>query len=964
MIYEQKACYYVGIGASAGGTEALLSFFENIPNNTGFVYIIAQHLSPDFKTLMPELLSRNSHLSIQTIKDGLFMTPNTIYLLPPEKTLTIEAGHFVLSNKKEKPLVSYPIDILFQSLAMNYKDKAIAVVLSGCGSDGTQGIQSISKNGGIILVQSPEDSQFSSMPENAIATNLVNYVLPVERISELIVRFSNDPKIFNTKLNHKVLRYNAEHEQLFNLLFQHFKVDFNQYKAGTILRRIDRKMQALNFNGFQEYIAYLQNNEEELNLLYKDLLIGVTLFFRDPEAFDVLEKKVIPLLFEKQQQTNTDIRVWCAACATGEEAYSLAILLYEYAEKNKLPLKIKLYATDINTDFLTTASRGIYSPELLKYVSKKRRDHYFIQQNKQYKIIKPIRDMVIFAPHNLLVSPPFFKMDLICCRNFLIYVQPLIQKKILSLLHFGLNIPGYLFLGPSESLGDLAQFVEPITAAWNIYKKTSIQPNHLLFNPNGSPLAMVSQQIVPSLSSSFSSHIDSSSLPIYVYQEVLKDLIPCGFIIDESHRILHVYGRAGEFIFYQEGVAKLGISSLIISDLQLTLKAALFEAKKNRSAQAYKDIKITNNKGEIECVNLIVKPISSNNQIHYYCICIELNDASVENEQINQDTDNSLLSKIHSLEDSLQQTRESLRNSIDEFKTMNEELLASNEELQATNEELQSVNEVLFITNNEHQRKMIELSDARSSIGNLLRSTDVGALFLDKSLKIRMFTPVIAQFFNLIESDAGRLINGFVFKANFQELIIKLKWVIKHNCSFEKEIEDADGHWYLLRIFPYLNNGQDLDGAIVTMTNINEVKQAKIKLDETEAKLNLALKSSHIGLWRLDFKSNIMNHDKTISVLFGLPANKKIKTYKALEQHIFLDDRVHSRQLLEQAKISESHDFYMEFRVLWPDKTMHYIVSRGHIYKDKEGVNSYLTGVCWDMNDHMELAKDGSHISK
>ena len=273
MIHEEKACYYVGIGASAGGTEALLSFFENIPNNTGFVFIIAQHLSPDFKTLMPELLSRNSHLSIQTIDEGLSMIPNTIYLLPPKKNLMIEAGRFLLSDKKKKTHVSYPIDILFDSLATNYQDKAIAVILSGRGTDGTLGIQSIAKKGGIILVQSPDDSQFSSMPESAIATNLVNYVLPVERISELIVRFSNDPKIFNTKLNHKILRYNAEHEQLFNLLFQHFKVDFNQYKAGTILRRIERKMQTLNFGGLQEYMAYLQNNEEELNVLYKDLLI-------------------------------------------------------------------------------------------------------------------------------------------------------------------------------------------------------------------------------------------------------------------------------------------------------------------------------------------------------------------------------------------------------------------------------------------------------------------------------------------------------------------------------------------------------------------------------------------------------------------------------------------------------------------------------------------------------------------
>lgn len=909
--------YVVALGASAGGTEALLSFFESMPKINGLVFIIIQHLSPDFKSLMPDLLRNHTTMPIHVIEEGLSIESDRIYLVPPKKNALIEEGHFVLIEQKKRPTVNYPIDILFESLAINYKDKAIAVVLSGTGTDGSHGIVKVAQLGGLVLAQSPDEAQFSGMPQSAIATDVVFKIQSVAELAQFIAQFSADPSKVTAQLVDKVVHYNAEHEQIFNLLYKKYKLDFNHYKVGTVLRRIERRCHALKLHSLQEYTAYIQNNSNELDVLYNDLLIGVTLFFRDPAAFKVLEKNIVPLLFEKQKQTGDDIRVWCSACSTGEEAYSLAILFYEYAEKNNIPLHIKLYATDINTDFLQLASAGVYGKEAFEFISKKRLQHYFVRQDDRYKIIKPIRDLLVFAPHNLLTSPPFIKMDLISCRNFLIYVQPIMQQKILSLLHLGLNLSGFLFLGPSESIGDLGQFVEPVSPTWKIYKKTAIQAPQLLFNSGGGP-EFHRPVLIPQLRSNQAGLNEAAPqagpgiLPEPAYLSLIKDFVPCGFIIDESYNILHVLGRAGEYIFYQEGIVKFDILSLILEALKSPLNVALYAAKKSKIPQLFSNIEVIKSQGEKEHVRLKINPILINNSIHYYCISIEPNEGETLGSPCKIDDES--LSMIHTLEDKLHTTSESLRHSVEDLGVTNEELLASNEELQSTNEELQSVNEVLYTANCEHQKKIVELHDAHVNIDNLLRSTEVGAVFVDKSLKIRMFTPVIAKFFDLVEGDTGRSIKSFIYRATFNELTQKIEWVIKKNRSFEKEIQDEHGYWYLLKIFPYLNS-TIFDGAIVTMTNINETKQSKIKLQAAELKLKSALNSSHIGLWHQYYDTKLFEHDSNISQLFGLSKNQKIKSYAQLINLIVDEDRAHVSQILNEARHQDPHDFSVEFRV-------------------------------------------------
>jgi two-component system CheB/CheR fusion protein len=949
---EQTApSYVVALGSSAGGTEALLSFFENLPEINGLAFIVIQHLSPDFKSLMPELIKNHTTLAVHVIEDGTLIENRSIYLTPPKHNVLIKEGHFVLNLQKKRPEINYPIDILFESLAINYKDKAIAVVLSGTGADGANGVIKVSQSGGLVLAQSPDDAKFSGMPNSAIATDMVFKIQPVVELAHFISQFSVDSISTNAPSVDKVLSYNAEHEQIFALLFKQYKLDFNYYKVGTVFRRIERRCHTLKLHSLQEYIAYLQDDIEEQKLLYKDLLIRVTSFFRDPAAFHIIEKKIVPTLFEKHKQTSDDIRVWCAACSTGEEAYSIAILLYEYAEKHKLPLRIKIYATDIHTDFLKIASLGIYSKEAVESISKQRLEHYFVQHDNQYKIIKPIRDMLVFAPHNLLASPPFIKMDLITCRNFLIYVQPIMQQKILSLLHLGLNISGFLFLGPSESLGELNQFVEPISPTWNIYKKTAIQPPQLLFHSNTIPAfhhpAIAPQPIInlPRINDMIA---PAGVLPTQAYLSLIKDFVPCGFIIDDSFKVLHVLGRGGDFIFYQDGVVKFDILSLILDALKSPLIASLYAAKKSKAPQFFSNIEVCDGAGQKEYVQLKINPIVINDVIQYYCISIEPNEGEVI--RSHSKIEDESLSMIHALEDELYTTSESLRHSIEELEVTNEELLASNEELQSTNEELQSVNEVLYTANCEHQKKIEELRDAHVNIDNLLRSTEVGAVFVDKTMKIRMFTPGVARFFDFVEGDTARSIKSFNFRARFKELFEKIAWVIKKNQSFEKEIQDEQGQWYYLKIFPYLNNHQ-LDGAIITMTNINEITIAKLKLKTAEIKLQSALKSSHIGLWYKDYDIKVFEHDSNINKLFGLTKNQKIKNFARLLELIVDEDRAHvSQQLKDSAdRQKPSHDFGVEFRVLHPDNTLHYIALNGHVYQDKKTKALYASGACWDI---------------
>ena len=951
----------VALGASAGGTEALLSFFENMPKITGIAFIVIQHLSPDFKSLMPDLLKNHTSMPIHVIKEGLLIEKDHIYLVPPKKNALIESDHFILVEQRNRPTINYPIDILFESLAIHYKDKAIAIVLSGTGTDGSHGIIKVAQLGGLVLAQSPEEAQFSGMPQSAIATDVVFKVQPIVELAEFVAKFSVDPGAVKALSVDRMLHYNAEHEQIFNFLFRKYKVDFNYYKIGTVLRRIERRCHALKLHNLQEYIAYLQNNSEELDLLYKDLLIGVTLFFRDPAAFNVLEKNIVPFLFEKQKQTGEDIRVWCSACSTGEEAYSIAILFFEYAEKNKIPLHIKIYATDINTDFLSVASAGIYNKEAFEFISKKRLQHYFVCQDNQYKIIKPIRDLLVFAPHNLLSSPPFIKMDLISCRNFLIYVQPIMQQKTLSLLHLGLNISGFLFLGPSESIGELDQFVEPISSTWKIYKKTAIQPPQLLFNNSGGPTfhrpAMIPQSIgYQPRTNELILQSGASVLPEPAYLSLIKDFVPCGFIIDDSYKILHVLGRAGEYIFYQEGIVNFDILSLILAALKSPLNAALYAAKKSKTPQVFSDIEVSKSNGEKESVRLKINPILINNSTPYYCISIEPNEGEMIG--VHCKIDDESLSMIHTLEDKLHSTSESLKHSVEELEITNEELLASNEELQSTNEELQSVNEVLYTANCEHQKKITELREAHVNIDNLLRSTEVGAVFVDKNLKIRMFTPVISKFFDLVEGDVGRSINSFIYKAHFKNLTKKIEWVIKKNRSFEKEIEDNHSHWYSLKIFPYLNNNM-FDGAIITMTNINEIKQSKIKLQAAEIKIKSALNFSHIGLWSQYYDTKLFEHDSNVNKLFGLNKNQKIHSYSQLIKLIVDEDRAHVKKVLDDGKYNDTHEILVEFRVLHQDQTIHHIALRGYVYQNKRSEPLYSAGACWDItaikNKELEL---------
>lgn len=825
---KKMPSHLVALGASAGGAEALQSFFQHMPIDSGAAFVVVQHLPSDFENLLGEVVQNWTEMPVFTVQEGLNPEANTVYIVPPKKNLIMEDNHFFLKEPPKQTFLNHPIDILFNSIADCYGERVVAVILSGTGNDGSLGVIKISECGGLVLVQTPEEAQFDGMPSAAIATNVATCILTTENLPKAIMQYVSNPLSLKKKNVSANENFPKEYKNLFKLLTDTYNVDFHHYKEGTISRRIARRMHVLNLDTLQKYMAYLEATPEELALLYKELLIGVSCFFRDPEAFDILAEQVIPVLFEQKSGMNDDIRIWCPACANGEEAYSLAILFYEYAERRQIPLKIKIFATDISFDFLNSSWRNKYSQESVANVSPERLKRFFIKQDDHYKVSQVLRELVVFSPHDLLASPPFIKMDLISCRNFLIYIQAPTQKRILYSLHSSLNIPGFLFLGASETVGELSLYMDPISSTWKIYEKKIPIPIQTLFNHTGHPMSLT-QPIHPlseSLTNSFSiAHHQmpksTATLPIYVYHALLKEFIPCGFIIDEFHNVLHIFGRAGEFILHQEGPVKLNILSMLSITLKTALTAALQRVEKNKETLTYADVLVENNKGKQVLVTLIIHPIVLNNHVAYYCIGMELSDSEPSTKTSEYfSIDQSSRTIIHTLEQELQQTREILQNSISALETSNEELLASNEELQSTNEELKSVNEVLYTANIEHQKKITELKEANTHIDNLLRSSKIGAVFLDKSLRIRMFTPLVAKFFDLVQDDIGRSIKTFTFHTEFNDIFEKIEWVIATGDSFEVKVKDDQGDGYLLRIIPYLSAEQIIDGAVVTLINM------------------------------------------------------------------------------------------------------------------------------------------------
>jgi two-component system, chemotaxis family, CheB/CheR fusion protein len=834
----------VGIGASAGGLNALEEFFDNMPSDTGMTFIIVQHLSPDFKSLMDDLLSRHTEMEIFNVTDGIQLKPNTVYLNPPKSEMSLKEDKLFLKEKESGQHFDLPIDKFFTSLADEFGESTAAVVLSGTGSDGSRGIKAIHSKNGLVIAQLPESCQFDGMPRSSIATGICDAILPPKEIASLLAAFNTDPETVREKkmkiedISIKEQYMASIFSGIFDLLKSKFNIDFSKYKFSTVSRRIIRRLEYLRINKITEYADYLIQHPEELDSLYKDLLIGVTEFFRDPKIFQELSQQVFPEIFINKSNSE-EIRIWSAGCATGEEAYSLAIIALETAKKFEYKGKIIVFATDVHKSSLDFASLGLYEYQQLKNVPDDIMTKYFRKENERYRIISELRKFVVFAPHNLINDPPFTKMDLICCRNLLIYLQPEIQEKIISVFHFSLRLKGVLLLGKSEGTGRLATEFDTVDSAGKIFRKINDVKISLSFAGSTQRFSLPT---ISTIEQKKSVAIDKQLLNDY--DILLKKYVKQGILVNEKRQIIHVFGESDLLIGQHTGRFENDIFQLVNEEIKTHILTSFNKAYKSHSTVITKNVISRDNKIYDLAVDCLYDDKTS--QWHYYIGLVE-NAKNNENAGISKittieksDIPQYLQQRINDLEQeltitqaNLQATIEELQTSNEELQATNEELLAANEELQSTNEELHSLNEELYTVNSEFEAKNEELKKLNQDHENLLASTEVGTVFVDSNLRIRKFNPAIGKFFKLMVQDIGRPIDHIAYQLkNQKQMLEDIKTVLDNGNLLEKEELTIDDIWILKRVLPFKTENNTVAGVVLTFTDITKIKQAESLLSK------------------------------------------------------------------------------------------------------------------------------------
>jgi two-component system CheB/CheR fusion protein len=825
---QETEHYIIAIGASAGGLEPIHELFDNMPDNTNFSFVIVQHLSPDHKSLMGELLAKHTSMQILEAQENMKLRPNCIYLIPSKKVLTLSNGFLKLHDKDRHQVPNNGIDIFFESLAQEKGKNAVGIVLSGTGTDGTKGIEAIKKSGGLVIVQDPTTADFDGMPTSAIQSGHADIILPPELIAEELVEALRETPYART-LN----KFSKEDEtvllEILGLVRNVTSHDFSHYKTATITRRLAKRMAEKGFQKIRDYYEFLGQNPDEVSNLAKDFLINVTRFFRDSEAFEELKTKLVPAIFSSKKTTDL-IKIWVVACSSGEEAYSIAILLSEYMENiRNLDFNIKIFATDIDKDALQTASIGVYNDSIIADVSPERLNRFFTKEGNQYKIIPAIRKMVVFAYHDITKDPPFSKLDLITCRNMLIYMNAKLQMHVLKTFMFALNPSSHLMLGASENIGVLKDSMKEINKKYKIYKvvgKNRLLDNDHLIAPLQSSSIFQSNNGKPKNAANFLAEIFKETL--------LEEKRYAGILIDENMEVKQAIGHFKEFLHLPENNLTFNLLKLVPSDLGVALGMCTRKAIHDQERTVMRNVKIDDGTTE-RSLTIMVKPYiqQQDYQQSFLFIVIQEEEQRTKSKRILRKTKNHEdVQRIEELEKELRETKENLQSVIEELESSNEELLTSNEEmisaneeLQSTNEELQSLNEELHTVSAEHQLKIKELIELNDDLNNYFRNNEVGQILVDKHLIVRRFTPTINKLINLIESDVGRPIVDITNNIKNVDLISLIKQVTGSNESYEREITTLNEGTFLMRINPYLRQDRSVDGVVINFIDITELKK-------------------------------------------------------------------------------------------------------------------------------------------
>lgn len=855
----ERDFHVVGIGTSAGGLEALESFFSNMPLSNKLAFVVVQHLSPDYKSHMVQLLSKCTPMPVYEAKDGVMVTPSNIYLLPRRKNMTIFKGKLYLTDYNRGHGLNLPIDIFFRSLANDQGEKAIGVILSGTGSDGTRGIRTIKEMGGMVMAQD-DTAKFDGMPSSAIATRLVDYIAPAEKMPTKLLQYVNHPRsTTDSEAPLQIVDDKDAINKLFAVLQEYSHVDFSGYKSSTVARRIKRRMSINQIEQLKDYVVYLQENSAECRVLYKELLIGVTRFFRDPEAFTFLQKEILPALFEEKLQKKLPIRIWIPGCSTGEEAYSLAIIFQEYREAIGQYVEIKIFATDLDKDALEYASAGTYPESTMADVPPNWLYNYFLKKGNTYEILHRIRSMVVFAHQNLLKDPPFSKIDLVSCRNLLIYFQTALQKKVLETFQFSLNRGGYLFLGNSETIGDFDGNFQVKHAKWRVYQyerggppiPSSIETMEKMEKMKETEEANKARandenqrqdEMHAYRRAKYSAEDWRSSDPIL--RSVVEQVLPPCVVVDENYTLVHAFGDVRQYLQAPIGYrVNLNVLSMAREELALPLSTGLHRAVQDKEEVIYRNIHLVD-KEQSHQINLTIRPFwERNSRQRLFLIALDPVDADGKLPEHAEtfNLSHSVSQRISDLEQELQYSKENQQAMIEELETANEELqatnqelMAANEELQSTNEELQSVNEELITVNSEYQVKIKELTAINDDMDNLLRSSEIGTIFLDADLCLRKFTPATQASVNVLEQDLGRPFSHITHNLKDIDLVKLAQHAMEKDHNFQEEVQSKAGRWYLLKAMPYHTHRFQIEGVVITLIDVTALKHTQLMVENHE----------------------------------------------------------------------------------------------------------------------------------
>jgi two-component system CheB/CheR fusion protein len=887
----------VGIGASAGGLAAFEAFFSGMPadRESGMAFVLVQHLAPDHKSLLTELIRRYTRMQVFEVEDGMRVLPNCTYIIPPNYDMALMQGVLHLLDPVAPRGQRLPIDYFFQSLAADQRERAIGVVLSGTGSDGTLGVRAIKDAGGMVMAQSTESAEFDGMPHSAIATGLVDYQLPPEKMPAQLMAYA--ALTFN-RLSRTTLAVAHGTEvalkKIFVLLRAQTGHDFSQYKPNTIYRRIERRMAVHQLETMEAYVKTLQQSPAEVEALFRDLLIGVTNFFRDPDAFAVLQDQVIPKLFAGRPAGDA-VRVWSAGCSTGEEAYSLAILLVECMESLKKSYTVQVFATDLDSSAIATARLGVYPASIAADISAERLARFFTLEpgGLSYRIHKGIRDLLVFSEQDLIKDPPFSRLDLISCRNLLIYLDANLQKRLIPLFHFALVPSGTLFLGSSEGIGEFENLFSVMDRKAKLYRRKEdllgLQRNTLsrFIAPVNAIAASLPR---PGLQKSdFPNKLPLREL---MEQALLRHMAPASALVNASGDILYLHGRTGMYLEPVAGEARIqNILKMARDGLRQSLSTALHQAVAHQQPGLAQNIRVKTN-GHYTLVNLSVYPVATAAQgaadSPLYLVMLEdapeLPELVASSSGAGMDSEaqahiDALTQELRAKDEYLQSTHEELESSNEELKSSNEEMQSINEELQSTNEELetskeelQSVNEELATVNTELQNKVNDLSHANNDMNNLLAGTGIGTVFVDFQLRILRFTPAASSIINLIPSDVGRPVAHIVSNlVGYDSLVADTRAVLNSLVPLERTVQTPEGQWFTLRIQPYRTLDNVIEGAVISFVDITDAVHTREALKKANEQLRLAvvLRDAHDAITVQDLEGRILAWNPGAERLYG-----------------------------------------------------------------------------------------------